>query len=405
MKLFNAAVLSDGRRSEHCTVTIHGRQITEIVPDDSRSIPENALTLDALRNCEKTEESMNIDLENRVLCPCFIDIHTHGAAMADTMDADPEAMDTICRFHLSHGVSTFLPTTMTASLSEYEKVFECFSRYTPPVPVTIPGLHMEGPFLSPAAAGAQPSVHLIRPDRYAVDFFKKYNQYIRLMTISPDVENIEAIYDFCNEHRIIISGGHDNSNEKEVFDALRHHMASVTHLYCCSSGITRRNTPQKHVGLTQIALMTPQLFCEVIADDCHIPPVLLDFILHCKDYRKLILVSDSLRATGMPPGTYILGNSETGVAVNVTEAVALLPGTNLFAGSITPVSRMVERLGARRQLPLEKLCYMASASAANLLGLKTKGYIAPGFDADLNILSEDGRLLATIIGHQYINIH
>ncbi len=405
MKLINATVLTNGHRYEPCTVTIQGRKIVDLQIQDAHFVSSKALSFDDFRCCQHLEEDMIIDLNGLILCPGFIDIHTHGAAMADTMDATPEAFDTICKFHLSNGVSTFLPTTMTASLTEYEKVFNCFSRYIPPVPITIPGIHMEGPFLSPAAAGAQPSIHLLKPDKHSIDFFNKYYPYIKLMTLSPDVENIEAMYDFCNSHEIIISGGHDNANEIEVLKAINHNMTSVTHLYCCSSGITRRNAPQKHVGLTQIALMTPQISCEVIADDCHIPPILFDFILHCKDYQKIILVSDSLRATGMPPGTYILGNSENGVSVNVTESVALLPGTNLFAGSITPIYRMVEHLKARNQLPLEKISYMASASAANLLGLKEKGYIAPGFDADLNILSNEGKLLTTIIGHQYLNIH
>ena len=421
MKIINAKILTDGHRMENYSVHTDNGKIVSVKPSFIKDTicygheDNNVFTLKQLKNLLKVSpglaldlsfiQNITLDLENQYyLSPGFIDIHNHGAMMADAMDGTKEALDTIARFHAEHGVTTFLPTTMTAPLTSYVDVFNALKDFTPSVPVTIPGIHMEGPFLSRAAAGAQPTESLLEPSEEHLNFLEKYDHLIRLMTISPDVTGVTQLMDFCFDHNIVISGGHDSAIDTEVYEAIEHHMASVTHIYCCSSGISRRSSPQKHIGLTQIGLLSPHLFCEVIADNCHVPSALFDLIYKCKGYKKICLISDALRATGMPPGQYYLGHKTDGTPVNVTENVALLPGSHLFAGSITPISRMVHTLKKHHNIPLEEISYMASAAQADLLGLTGKGRIKNDFDAEFNIMDNNGSLLCTLIKDQYIHM-
>jgi N-acetylglucosamine-6-phosphate deacetylase len=172
-------------------------------------------------------------------------------------------------------------------------------------------------------------------------------------------------------------------------------MTSVTHLFCSSSTICKRDY-ERHVGLTEIALCDDTLFAEVIADGAHIPYELFRIIHKCKGYRKLILVSDSIRATGMRPGRYFLGKSGEGTEIEVTEKVAMLADKSMYAGSITPVRKMVENLALNTDIPIAEIVHMATGSPASLLSLEGVGAVKVGFSARLNVLSPNGRLLKTI---------
>lgn len=413
MKIIHANVITDGQIYYDHSIEIKNNKIISVYPSSEDASYEH-LSVISFAVLEKLYfENGSMDLEDTVLdmnhrhyvCPGFIDIHNHGAMMSDIMDGTKEALDVIAQFHIKNGVTTFLPTTMTASFESYIKIFDMLDSFKSSVPVTIPGLHMEGPFLSKASAGAQPTDFLLKPDDENMAFFDRYCQHIKYMTISPDVPDICRLLDYCYTHNIITSGGHDNAIDTEIYDAINHHLKCVTHIYCCSSTISRRNSPQKHLGITEIGLLSPHLFCEVIADNCHIPPELFMLIYKCKGFKKICLISDSIRATGLKPGQYYLGNEIDGTLVDVTEQVALLPGKNLFAGSITPISKMVHMLIKHLHLPIEETVYMASTAPATMLNLANKGVIKENCDAELNILTNEGQHIATLVHNDYQNFN
>lgn len=382
MDIVNTDILTDGVVIPDSFVRIRG---SKIVKTGSMQVyvPDGADVLDARGLC---------------ICPGYIDIHNHGAMGYDIMDAKKEAFETIGAYHLAHGVTSYLPTTMTASKEALQKVFDCLDTYQSRLPVELLGVHMEGPFLSAVNAGAQPAEYLLNPDEENIAFVKKNKKHIRLITVSPDVKGIERFIFMCRQESITVSAGHDDAVDTEICQAIEAGVSSVTHLYCCSSGIRRKDGWEKRLGLTQIGLMEPRLFCEVIADGCHVPDLLFPLILNCKGYQKICLVSDAIRSAGMCPGEYRLGNETDGVPVTVTENIALLKGENVFAGSITPISRMVERLVQNIGIPVEQAVYMASGSQAKLLNLRTKGAVQAGYDAQLNVIDRRGVLHKTIIG-------
>lgn len=345
------------------------------------------------------------DGQGRFLCPGFIDIHNHGAMGYDCMDATKEALEAIGKFHFDHGVTSFLATTMTGPLETVKIVCDLL-RQDLDTKSDLLGIHMEGPFLSKRNKGAQPEAYLLKPEEWNLELLEQCSPWIRLMTISPDVENIGRLLDYCRDRGIVASGGHDGAIEEEIYRAIDQGMKSVTHLYCCSSSISRREDAKKHIGLTEIGLEDDRLFAEVIADGHHIPFPLFRLIYKCKGYENICLISDSIRATGLGEGEFYLGDDASGVLVNVKDGIAVVESEQVYGGSVTPVCRMVENL-ASAGIPLAQAAYMASSAPAKLLGLKDRGHIRKGYAAHFNLLDEKGCLQKTIMekeeeGHEKI---
>jgi len=381
MRIINANVISDGLTHPDMCVVIDDKIIKDL-------IPMNQIT--------KQSDQTTLDIKGNMLCAGFIDIHTHGCAMFDTMDASEKSFDEIAHFHFQNGETTFLPTTLTASLGSIAKVFDCFRRFKTTFPVSLPGIHLEGPFLSAVNRGAQPERFLLTPDRDSIDFVVKNSDVIRLITVAPDLPNIKPLIEACVENGIVVSGGHDDAIETEVYEAMLSGLRSVTHIFCSSSTLSRRNL-ERHIGITEVALSSDALYAEAIADGAHLPYALFNLLYNCKGYERIVIVSDSIRATGMPKGNYYVGESNEGIRVEVTDKVAMLADKSKYAGSITPVRKMVEGLRRNTDIPLAKIVYMATTSPASLLHFKKTGDVRKGYEAKLNVLSPEGVLLRTIV--------
>ncbi len=387
MDILHATVFSGGVLLEDHFIRSENGRITCVLPM-ARYAPGGARSIDA---------------GGLIAAAGYIDQHTHGAAGYDAMDATREAMDAICRHHLATGVTTFLPTTMTASPEETERVLAFLSAYRPPVPVEIAGVHMEGPFLSCGNRGAHPAALLTLPDDGWRAMIERYRGFVRLITVSPELPGMPDFIRWCAARGIVVSGGHDEGWDEAINPAIDAGMRSVTHIFCCTSGITRSGSPRKRLGLTEIGLLDDRLFTEAIADGNGVPHALLPLIFRAKGRDKVIFISDSMRATGLAPGRYRLGAAEDGVDVDVTEDAAILHGQNLFAGSIAPVSKMVADAVQKSGVPLTNALSAVTNNPAALLGLQGMGDIAPGYRDAVNLIAPDGTLETTIVsGRVYV---
>ncbi len=381
MDIIRATVLSGGRLLEDHGIHCEGGRIVHLAPME-RFTPSGGHVVDA---------------GGLVATAGYIDQHTHGAAGYDAMDATQEAMDVICRHHLATGVTTFLPTTMSATLEETARVLAFFARYEPPVPVEIAGVHLEGPFLSCGNRGAHPKRLLTLPDSGWRALIEEYSARIRLITVSPELPGMPDFIRWCCARGIAVSGGHDEGYDDVIYPAIEAGMRAVTHIFCCSSGISREGSPRKRLGLTEIGLLDDRLFTEAIADGNGVPHALLPLLFRAKGRERVIFISDSMRATGLAPGRYRLGGADDGVDVDVTPDAAILHGQNLFAGSIAPVSKMVAGAVQKSGIPLVDALLAATKNPAALLGLADRGDIVPGHRDAINLVSPDGTLAYTIV--------
>lgn len=347
----------------------------------------------------KAPEGVIIDAEGARAAPGYVDIHTHGGAGADVMDADSEGLGRIARFHISNGTTTFLATTLTAPLDRIRAALDTVRSYRGGG-ARIAGVHLEGPFLSPANAGAQEKRFLRAPDTEALRFVADNADILRRVTIAPELPGALDLIAECAARGIGVSAGHDSSVDDEIEAAIEAGLSCVTHIYCCSSTISRRTGPRKHLGLTELGMADPRLAVEVIADGRHVPDALFRLILRAKGRDSVCLVSDSIRVAGMPDGEYRLGDPGTEVRVRKEGDEASVPDLGVYAGSVMPLGSMVRRLVAGGAASLEDAVHMASAVPARLAGLSDRGRIAEGLLADINLLDEDGSVLRTFLGGQ-----
>ena len=345
-------------------------------------------------------EGQVFDAKGMIATAGFIDIHTHGGWGKDCMQADRETIDTICRYHLFTGTTSFVPTTMTASVEDINLAVDNIRNYDSKFS-RIAGVHLEGPYLAQKSAGAHPPHLLIPPDK--CDSFVWDNiDIVKRVTLAPNLSGAAKFCKKATQKGIQVSLGHDDSIDDEIYACIENGADSVTHMYNCTSRPSRRITPKKHLGLTEVGLIEDEVIAEVIADGRHVPDKLFSMIYRLKGSKGICLVSDSLSVAGMPQGDYYLGSGESKQKIRVDDGVAVLPDLNTYAGSITPVGKMVERLVAQGY-PLEECVDMCTKSPARLLRRDDIGDLAVGMLADINILDEQGHLIATLLGGEVVN--
>lgn len=336
------------------------------------------------------------DGKGMIACAGFIDIHTHGGWGKDCMEPTFEAIDTVAKYHLSTGITSFCPTTMTADIADIEAALSNMRSYKTNG-ARLAGAHLEGPFLSAKAAGAHPLDKLLDPDKENTAFIARNRDVVRRITVAPDLSGAPFVTALCRSMGIQVSIGHDQSIDDEIYACIEAGATSVTHMGNCTSHASRRYpSPKKHLGLFETALGESRLVCEVIADDRHVPDALFDIFYRLKGRDGICFVSDSLSVAGMKEGDYFLGSGESAQPIRIEDGVAVLPDKHTYAGSVTPVSKMVSRLFAKGY-PAEDLLTMATLTPAKTVGLNDRGDLRPGMLADINLLDDKLNVVKTFM--------
>lgn len=346
------------------------------------------------------QEGEIIDLQGKLCVAGYIDIHTHGGWGKDCMEDTFESIDTISKYHLYTGTTSYVPTTMTASVEDINKAVDNIRKYNSKY-ARIAGVHLEGPYLAQKSAGAHPPKLLITPNQ--CDSFVWDNiDIVNRVTIAP---NLDGAPEFCKkatQKGIQVSLGHDDSIDDEIYACIDNGASSVTHMYNCTSRPSRRVTPHKHLGLTEVGLIDERITTEVIADNRHVPNALFKMIYKLKGGQGICLVSDSLSVAGMPEGDYYLGSGDSKQKIRIDDGVAVLPDLNTYAGSVTPVAKMVKNI-ASLGIPLNECIDMGTKVPARLIGREDIGDIAQGKLADINILDEKLDIAMTVLGGEVVD--
>lgn len=345
-----------------------------------------------------------IDAEGNYVSPGFIDMHTHGAGGADFMDCTVEAYNTAARMHAMHGTTLLYPTTLT---STDELLYESFETYRKAVPqntegAAFGGMHLEGPYFSPAFAGAQDSRYLRNP---------RPEEYMQILDRCPDLARwsfapeLDGAPEFAAELRrrgIVASIGHTNATFGECDAAFRAGASLMTHFYSCMSTISRRNA-FRYAGTIEYGYWQDGIALEIIADGIHVPSDLLHLILKIAGDSRVALVTDSMRAAGMPEGPSVLGGLSDGQDVIVEDGVAKLPDRSAFAGSVATADRLVRTMVTMGGCSIPQAVKMITESPAKIMGISDrKGSIAPGKDADIVIFDDGVNIGRTIVNGNVI---
>lgn len=351
-------------------------------------VKKRNVVIDGGKIVEITERDIPADLdgERKFLSAGLVDIHTHGGYGADFMDG-LSAFDDVMRFHLEHGTTSVVATSVTAPVSALKRFLENCRTYRKNEQkyATLLGAHLEGPYLSLRNKGAQKEDYILTPETDDYTFIEENADIVRSVTISPELKGAAEMTARLRAKGILVSGGHDDGVYPQFMPAIRAGLSHLTHIYCAMSEL-RFVDGVRGVGLREYGLTDGSLTAEMIADNKHIPPELARLIYQCKGADKLCVVSDSLRPAGLPKDgkLYRLGQAddETAQLIKVADGVATLADGSRFAGSVTPLSKMVKNL-IDAGIPIVDAFRMATKTPAEIIGEQEIGEIAVGKKADL----------------------
>lgn len=347
-----------------------------------------------------------IDVRGKYLSPGFIDIHTHGAGGSDFMDGDIESFYQAADTHMRYGTTSIVPTSITStkeSLFEFVELFNKVELNRIGLP-NILGLHLEGPYFAYSQRGAQDPRYLRNPDKTEYEeVLKRTNRIIR-WSFAVELEGSRDFLKALRKHNIISSLAHSDATCAEVYDSYENGLSAMTHFYSAMSTVTRKDA-YRVAGAVEAGYLIDDLYLEVIADGKHLPKELLQLIYKVKGSDRICLVTDSMRAAGMPDGESILGNKDSGMKVIVEDEVAKLVDRSAFAGSVATTNRLVRTFYNSTNASLYEVIKMMTINPAKLLKLdKAKGSIAEGKDADLIIFDEDIQIgFVMVMGNININ--
>ncbi|MDQ3871806.1 MAG: N-acetylglucosamine-6-phosphate deacetylase [Chloroflexota bacterium] len=330
-----------------------------------------------------------IDAHGLTLLPGFIDLHVHGAMGHETMDGNPDGLLEMSRFYARHGVTSYLPSTWTASrgatLAALDAVAQALGSSSDGA--TILGAHMEGPYLSPDKPGAQdPS--LIRRARRdeAVEFLDR--GVVRLLALAPEIPENGWLIDECVRRGVTVSAGHTNARYEDIAQAASRGLRQVTHLFNAMSALGHREP-----GVVGAALSLPELLCELIADNVHVHPAAMAIATSAKGRSGVALISDAIRAAGLPEGEFRIDHR---TVIHRAGAVRLRDGT--LAGSVLTLDVALRNLIAATGRPLEQLWPTTSLNAARAIGVDARtGSLEVGKQADIVLLDEALQVAMTVV--------
>ena len=339
----------------------------------------------------KAPQGRVLDFEGCYVVPGFVDIHVHGGAGEDVMDASDGGLDRLSLFLAAGGVTSFLATTNTDShertLKAVREIGEAAKRGTRGARLL--GLHMEGPYISMERSGAQNRAHIRLP---ALDELGQASLEaggsLRMVTLAPEVDGALEAVRWLASRGIVPAAGHTDATYDEARAGIEAGIRHASHLF---NGM--RSLHHREPGLVGAALDDERVTVELIADCYHIHPAVLRIVARLKGAGRTALVSDSIAAAGLPDGDYSLG----GMKVAVRHGKSLLESGTL-AGSTIRLCDAVRNMVEKADVPLREAVEMASTTPARVAGAADrKGSIAPGMDADITVLDRGLSVMLTMV--------
>ena len=391
--LRNGIIVSGGRMVSGKALYIRCGRIEEIW-DEADGMPE------ALRNVagDRKNDCVDvIDLEGKYIAPGFIDLHCHGGGVSEFIDGTREAIENACRMHYDHGTRVIYPTISATDFNTLWKALEALEEYVGCEEnrgcdkMIIPGAHLEGPYFVPEACGAQDTSVLHAPLREEYErIADRFGKLIARWSYAPELDPAGTFADFLKARGIKGSVGHSAAEYEDVVTAFNHGTDCVTHLYSCTSTITRHGG-YRHLGIIETAYLLDDMYVEAIADGSHLPGPLMKMIIKIKGTDRVCMVTDAVRFAGLDSTEGLESNGS--VPYIIEDGVAKLCDRSAFAGSIA-TSEMILKNMTAAGIPLEDVVKMRTQTPARNMGLNDFGVIEKGkmavftvFDKDFNVVN------------------
>ncbi len=371
---------------EHPLVLVEQGRVLEISALSSRQVPAGVSAS---------------DFGGSVMAPGYVDLHIHGSAGYDVMDDSAEALPAIEQLLVRHGVTSYFPTTVTASMDVTLRALERLADAVEKRELDLErqnadsqsralplGIHLEGPFISHARRGVHPPENLLAP---TLALFEKFWQAargrIRMMTIAPELEDALEVIAEAARRGVCVSLGHSDADfaatERGIAAGARH----ATHTFNAMRPLDHRSP-----GILGAVLTDHRMSADIIADGVHLDPAIVKLFADAKGPQQTVLITDATSATGMPEGRYRLGSFE----VDVRDGKCMVDGK--LAGSVLTMDRAVRNLARFAEWDLPRAVAAASQNPARVARIANKGVLAVGADADFVVLNPEGEVLRSFVG-------
>jgi N-acetylglucosamine-6-phosphate deacetylase len=362
-RIINGKILSPEPLPENYGLLIEADRIVKVAA--ASSLPEDIATIDA---------------QGHRVIPGLIDIHIHGGAGHDTMDAEQTALADLARYCLTTGVTSFLPTTTAASSQDVTAAINCVLNFSQPVNgARVLGMHLEGPFLGHDYKGAQPEQHLRMARR---DEYQPWLDagIVKLMTVAPEVEGVLDLISEGTEAGVKFAVGHSSASYETMLAAVERGLTQATHTFNGMAPLHHR-TP----GVLGAILTDERVYAQIIPDGIHLHPAIVKLVMQAKGVDRTVLITDAIQAAGGQDGAYQLGDT----AVSVKDGIART-SSGALAGSTLAMNTALQNAVQFSGLKFEQVLRSATSAAAESIGMADRiGAIRPGLQADLVILDED----------------
>lgn len=324
-----------------------------------------------------------VDARGLKVVPGFLDTHTHGAVGVDVNGATAEDLEKISCFMASHGTTSWLCSILTDTQEQTDWCIKEFKRHRDMEQngAELVGIHLEGPFLSPAYKGAMPEHLLKKNDISLVRHYQELAEgSIRYITISPELEGVQDMIPTLRELGMVVGIGHSGATYAEAMSAISLGATVGTHV-----GNASRLFHQHEPAIFG-AVMESDVYCETICDGRHLVPGSVRMYAKCKGIERIVAITDSIMAAGLPDGDYHLGVNE----VVVVDGDAKLASDGTRAGSTLTQDTALKNMVKWLPNPLEEILLTLTENPAKEMGLwDRKGSIETGKDADLVLLDEN----------------
>ncbi len=370
----------------HGTILINGHRIAKVGPRDQIKIPSGAAV---------------IENQDRIAVPGFIDMHIHGAAGHDVMEATPEGVSAAAGYLARHGTTSFLATTITATLERTLRAVRGLSKIIRALESTGGagshgivgaqpiGIHFEGPFLNAERRGAHPAAQIRKPSIAVFNrLLEAAEGTARVITLAPEISGALSLLEYARSQGLAVGIGHSNANYDEAERAIDVDATHATHIYNAMRPFSHRDP-----GIIGAVLTDDRVSAELICDGVHVEPPAVRLLVRSKGLERVLLVSDGLSAAGMPDGTYQLG----GFTIHVEGGICRT-AEGVLAGSTVTSDAALRNLASFTGLSYGQCLPCATLNPAKILGVeRQKGVIAPGADADIAILDQNYYVTQTYV--------
>ncbi|HTM52058.1 MAG TPA: N-acetylglucosamine-6-phosphate deacetylase [Bryobacteraceae bacterium] len=384
----NGTLITDSGLIPNGMLIVRNGRIDHAGPFASGAIPPNAEWIDA---------------GGLYIAPGFVDIHVHGGAGSDFMDATAADIETVFQYHSTHGTTSLCPTTATAPVPEILAALDALERYRSGDQCwgRALGAHIEGPYLSASKRGCHLPEHLCNPEA------REWRQIlergpIASLTLAPELPGARELVEALHNQGANANAGHSEALYHEISESIAWGVNHVTHLYCAMTDAMNnrwRGTPNpRAAGIVEAVYLDDRLSSELITDGKHLSREMLRLAWRNKGYEKLAIITDAMRGAGMPDGEYTFGPRHGMVAV-VRGREARIPDGTALASSVFPMNEMVRVFRDLVGCPIWQAVRMASLTPAEIVHAdEDAGSLSPGKWADILLIDDKIDVKAVFLG-------